>query len=396
MKILLVNDDVRLTGGAERSLHLTAELLKEKLGEGNVRLYGGNTGETLASYLGRFWNFRAQREFSAVLQEFQPDLVHFNNITRVLSPAVVRVAKKFGIPTVMTVRDPHLVCGTSWGVTLEGALCRGFSPTCLLRCRREDSSLPFAAVKFFKLLWQRKLLQNQIDHFIVPSKDLFTLVKREFHLPEERCHYLPNFVDSEWLRQERSAEKGRILFVGRLTAAKGPGRALEAFRVYLSGQETGEEVTARLIFIGRGPEERKLRELVLEYGLSSRVEFLGACSKEEVMDEMSRATCLITPSMWLENHPRTVLEALSMGLPVIAPRRGGFKDLLEGSNLLVDDESAESYALKLEEVLSGKNMGSSGEVLSDFAPEKHLGELLGVYEGVVGVELPLSTRRHSL
>lgn len=78
-----------------------------------------------------------------------------------------------------------------------------------------------------------------------------------------------------------------------------------------------------LSFVGEGPLEDEVRRLVLERGLESRVDFLGA--RDDVAEILARSQIFILPSNW-EGFPLTILEAMRAGLPVVASDVGGVRE----------------------------------------------------------------------
>ncbi|WP_123538113.1 glycosyltransferase family 4 protein [Halosimplex salinum] len=103
-----------------------------------------------------------------------------------------------------------------------------------------------------------------------------------------------------------------ILFVGRLVDGKRPTDALRAFeRVY------ERHPAARLTFCGDGPLRDQLEREVDECGLDGAVRFLGHVSYDDMPSVYRAADVLVLPSE-SEGFPRTVLEALASGTPVVA------------------------------------------------------------------------------
>lgn len=97
-----------------------------------------------------------------------------------------------------------------------------------------------------------------------------------------------------------------------------------------------------------------------ELGLSGRVRFLGVVDKAEVLDRWS---ALLSPSVSPEAGPLGVLEAMAVGLPVIATDHGGSSDYLrEGRGLLVPPRDAAALAEAI------------GEIVSDGERRRQLGE----------------------
>ncbi len=127
----------------------------------------------------------------------------------------------------------------------------------------------------------------------------------------------------EW---DAAAERPTLAFAGRLTAPKDLGVALAAVAAC-------DGVTLRLA--GEGDERAALEARAAELGLDSRVEFLGALGRDEVLALFRGADAAILSSAW-ENFPHTVVEALAVGTPVIATAVGGVPEIVrDGENGLL-------------------------------------------------------------
>ncbi len=127
-------------------------------------------------------------------------------------------------------------------------------------------------------------------------------------IPEERIHVIPNFVNIERLQSlAKGVEGGHaydLLYVGGLVEAKGLDQLVRDL----------SELEMSLAIIGKGPLREKLEELAK--GLGVRVHFLGALPREKVIRAYLSARAVILPSR-SEGFPTVVLEALSLGRPVI-------------------------------------------------------------------------------
>ncbi len=122
----------------------------------------------------------------------------------------------------------------------------------------------------------------------------------------------------------------RFLFVGRLTRLKGLDTALHALG-YLKGREWTLDV------IGDGPQRAELEALTAELGLKEHVTFHGFRDDVEVW--MARSGCLLFPSHQ-EGMGLVVLEALSIGLPVLASDLEPLRPLASGPLLPPGDTIA--------------------------------------------------------
>jgi glycosyltransferase involved in cell wall biosynthesis len=83
--------------------------------------------------------------------------------------------------------------------------------------------------------------------------------------------------------------------------------------------------TVKFKLAGDGPELQKLQALVKEYGLSERFEFTGFISN---LDSFYSGLDLYINTSFHEGIPMSVLEAMAQGLPVVAPKVGGFPEII--------------------------------------------------------------------
>jgi glycosyltransferase involved in cell wall biosynthesis len=119
----------------------------------------------------------------------------------------------------------------------------------------------------------------------------------------------------------RERERGRLLFVGRLTQAKGVDVALQACAML------GKDGAAvRLDVAGEGPERERLEELAKRLGVAAK--FHGGVPFEEVLGLYEAADILVLPSR-TEGWPKVLVEAMAFGVPCVATG-GGLNDWMVG------------------------------------------------------------------
>jgi glycosyltransferase involved in cell wall biosynthesis len=126
-----------------------------------------------------------------------------------------------------------------------------------------------------------------------------------------------------------AASPPTFVFVGRLVDWKAVDILLDAFRL------AAARAPMRLLIIGDGDERGSLERLAKELGIlatsrehSGGVFFAGWLSQQHCADELQRADCLVLPSV-RESGGAVVLEAMSLGKPVIATRWGGPADYMD-------------------------------------------------------------------
>ena len=118
-----------------------------------------------------------------------------------------------------------------------------------------------------------------------------------------------------------------IICVGRLSPEKGQAGLLRAF-----AKLRAKHPELRLRLVGDGPDRASLEALAKELGLSDAVMFAGRLPEEDTLAEIARADLLVLPS-FMEGLPIVLMEAMAVGVPVIASRVAGIPELVE------DDET---------------------------------------------------------
>ncbi len=158
---------------------------------------------------------------------------------------------------------------------------------------------------------------------------------------EAKLRILPNGVE------ERTARTGGgkyLLFVGRLIPLKALDALIAALRA-LPPIET--------IIIGDGPERERLQRLSADLP----VRWLGQVPHDDVIRIMSDAMCLLLPSR-TEVFPNVIMEAMSLGVPVVASRVGGVPTLVEsGANgILISPADAAELAHAIRTLVENEAM----------------------------------------
>lgn len=131
-----------------------------------------------------------------------------------------------------------------------------------------------------------------------------------------------------------------LLSIGNLVPLKGHEYILRAL-VKLPDE--------KLVIIGSGPLEARLKKLAQQLNLADRVTFLPNIPHDELPDFYRKAKCTILMSS-MEGMPNVILESLASGTPVIATNVGGIAEVVTKDNgLLIAERTAEALtgALKI-------------------------------------------------
>lgn len=321
VRILLVHNEYVNKGGEDVVLANEAELLS---GRGHdVRLATVSNKEirgalaqlktalyTASSPFGSGW----MRER---LDEGRPDVVHVHNFFPLLSPSIYAACNERGVPVVQTLHNYRTICSN--GMLLRNdhpcELCVTGSPYQGVRhrCYRGSvvASLPLARMidKHRKAgTWQRR-----VDRFIA----LTEFARSRFlaaGFPAEKVVAKPNFVADPGEPEVPAGTAEHVLFVGRLAAEKGIATLLRAW----------EGLDIPLVVAGDGP-----MRAAVEASPSPHVKAIGWRSGPEIAAEMGRCRFMVMPSEWYEGFPMTLVEAFSLGRPVLVSRLGSMAEVIE-------------------------------------------------------------------
>jgi len=187
----------------------------------------------------------------------------------------------------------------------------------------------------------RDLELGRATRLITPSQALRNLAIT-WGVPEEKLVVIPNPVsaptvdDRETLRERHGLSGRTLVFAGRLVPQKALDVAFEAVRA---------NPDVSLIIAGDGPWRERLQRNAAALSLNGQARFLGPQPRQTVFELLHAADAALLPSSW-ENSPHVVVEALSVGTPVIATDAGGVKEILrdEENGLLVPINDADALA----------------------------------------------------
>ena len=135
---------------------------------------------------------------------------------------------------------------------------------------------------------------------------------------------------------------------------------------------------------GEGPEEARLKERVVRYGLNQRVFLLGKIPEEKLISSFRAADCFVLPTRTLECFGLIILESYACGIPVIGMPVGSIPEVMgeKFSNWLASENTAEALAQKMRDFLVG-NLEANSMELSQRALEFSFSHLAPFHEEVL-------------
>ena len=151
----------------------------------------------LAAFTRPFGDGEVRKKFTALLDDFKPNVVHLNNIHTQLSPVIAEIAHNRGIRVVWTLHDTKLVC-PCYTCTRDGKWCGECfdEKKAVIKHKCMPGNILGAIIGWREILkWNKDRLQVCTDIFLSPSQFLAdTMVKGGYSA--EKMHVLCNFIDS--------------------------------------------------------------------------------------------------------------------------------------------------------------------------------------------------------
>ena len=291
--------------------------------------------------------------FNDIVRREKPDIIHFNHTLHLSTTLLGRTAD-MGIPFLATLHDYFYLCPKIKYVLFPGRLCRYKRPgvACALCIRQHwrltgllarldacSGSLLSRIVsrvgKARLVRWlPENLAKDMVDmagrldvttaqlaksRVITCPSPMVQDVVSPFIRDTGKVLYINNCVDGRLFKETHhsNARDGRATwfgFAGSLIPEKGIHLLLAAFRAL-------KVPSARLLVYGLpGPDRDFQGQLERQMAQDERISFKGAYSHNHIADVLARMDVLIIPSLWRENSPLILHEALRAGIRVLVPR----------------------------------------------------------------------------
>lgn len=386
MVILLIHNHYKKSGGEDVVVESEKKLLEEHghtvdLMEADNAEIAGFTGIARTA-VGTIYSPTAKALVATRIAAFRPDVVHVHNFFPLFSPSIYYACREAGIPVAQTVHNYRLIC-PGGQLLRDGRVCEDCVgrkvpwPGVLHACYR-GSRAGSAAVA--AMLATHRFLgtwESSVDAFIALT-DFSRDKLIEGGLPAEKTAVKPNFVADPGGAGDGSG--GFALFVGRLSLEKGIATLFSAWE--------RANCAIPLKVAGDGP----LVDEVARRAAGGRIECLGAQPREKIQALMREAAFLVFPSVWYEGLPMVIVEAFSVGLPVIASNLGSMASLIEHgrTGLHFRPGDAEDLAAKIEwaaghpEEMARMRGEARAEYLAKYTPERNYQMLMEIYDRVTG------------
>ncbi|MBI5263586.1 MAG: glycosyltransferase family 4 protein [Bradyrhizobium sp.] len=334
-------------------------------------------GDKIRSAISLVHSREAVARIRRLLEDEKPDVLHCHNIYHQLTPSIITVASRIGVPVVLTLHDYKPVCPVYTQLS-NGKVCTKcadgrFESLLMQRCA--DGSLARSA-----LLWAEARYHalagsyHRVSKFIAPSLFMREAVVRRFGA--DKVVHIPNGIDASRI-QVATHDQGYVLYLGRLSREKGVETLLTT--------HAASEPPWRLVIAGTGP---LLEEAQRKF---PSAEFRGHLAGIELEAAIRGAALIVVPSEWHENSPISILEAMAYGKPIVASRIGGIPELVrEGkTGLLFEPGNVSQLSHNIRTLLGNRALrelfGRNARqiVEAEHSLQAHGSALLALYDEIV-------------
>ncbi|MBN1792897.1 glycosyltransferase family 4 protein [Candidatus Woesearchaeota archaeon] len=372
-RVLLIHDQYVSRGGEDSMFLMEKDLLERKGHE--VIVYSRDNKETerynwiqiLLFPFNTLFSVKTYLDIRRLIKYRLPDIVYFHNTFPLISPSAYFACK--GVPTIQRLPNFRLICPKAY-LFRNNKICE----LCLehnnpfigvkYKCYRNSKILTFLVALMLKL--HDKTYKNRIDCFLPNSQ----IVKDKFiqaGYDEKKLVVKPNFTEGDL---EPTFKKGKFaIYVGRLSVEKGIHTLVAAWK----GIDFPLEV------YGAGP----LKSLLMGH---KNIIYKGPKPNDECLKRIRKAKFMIFSSEWNETFGISMIEAFSVGTPVLASRIGNMKYVIkdgvsgkffEPGN--IDDlKQKVLFMIRHDTVLMGKN--AYKDYLDKYTPDVNYDNLITAFE----------------
>lgn len=353
MKVLLVNKFHYKKGGSETYYFTLAEALKARghevaffsmkdaehnlpCGEEQYFVSNASVNGAVKSRINMVMNIAYSKEaywnMMRLLRNEKPDLVILNNIHRQLTLSVIDAIKDFDLrlPIFWTMHDFAVACPAYTMLDGDGKICEkcmdgNFGHCVENRCIK-GSRLMGMLAKHEANFIRGKGLYDKVDLYICPSEFIMRMLQKA-GFTKRKMVLMRNPLPLDTQYGLSSGEGDYLLYFGRLSREKGVRTLIDA----------AIKADCKLKILGTGPLERELKDYVERAG-ADKITFWGFQTGQALVDHIDGSRCVVVPSVWYENGPYNVMEAMALGKPLIVSNYGGLPELVEdGRNGYVYD-----------------------------------------------------------
>ena len=320
---------------------------------------------------------KMEEMLNSILKKNSFDIIHVCHPMR--TGTIIKVAKNFNIPVILTLTDFWLMCPRGIASTPQGILCNGSTDgnDCITEC--------------YGQIWSEKIQQrfdeatrvfSLVNRVVFPTTFLKNMFFRKMFSGKSDLIRFGNDYRYVRFNTKQYSEKSDIVlgFLSSLLPHKGTHILVDAFI------HTNQRNIILKIF-GDPMSDPKYFEQLEKQSENHRIEFMGRYNNEDMEEILQKVDLVILPSLWWENTPLVMLRALAHKVPVIVSDFPGMTEVVnDGVNGFVF-KPGDCNDLKNILINIGKNPLLLNEIKKNITYSKRIEEEAFEYECIYSEEL---------
>lgn len=363
--ILIVHNYYQIPGGEDSVVENEKKMMEEKghkvilYSRNNLEINNMSMIKKVAFPIITFFNPVTYIDIRKIIKKEKVDIVHVHNTLNLISPAVYYSALVCKVPIVQTIHNFRMICPGALlyrdGKVCEECIEYGVKRAIKYKCYRNSRLQTIACIINSKISSLNKIYQK-IKYICLTdfNKQKLMIVK---DISSEQVFVKPNFIENKEEIIAYKDRKNQFVYAGRLDKTKGIEVLLKSWNKMGKG-------APKLIICGTGPMIEWCKQFISQNDLET-IELKGYVSNEETKRIIAKSKALILPTQLYEGFPMTIVEAYSVGTPVITSDIGNTKNLIENGktgylfnpksemdlnravNLINKNDSMQDYILRI-------------------------------------------------
>jgi glycosyltransferase involved in cell wall biosynthesis len=329
-----------------------------------------------------FYRPATARYLRALIGAHRAEVVHFHNLME-LGANLIPTAKQAGAKVVVTLHDAWGFCFKGLALRNDGSICPNAQECAICHPWVRPESGPLVPMRLRRdyVAW----CLEQADLLIAPSTYLAGVYQAAGI--STRIERLSYGIDLAAVPAEEKPSAPHVRFV--CFAYMGEHKGIPVLLDAAERLANDRTIAGRwsLTIAGPGHLAEKLKADISAGRFAGAVKYLGQLPRQDAIELMNASDVLVLASVWPENEPVTLLEAIASGTAQLASRIGGIPDLVvDGkSGLLFEPGDADDLAAKLrlyiaEPALAARHGAWNRDRRHDFDERRTLDRLQQLYD----------------
>lgn len=379
--ILIVHNYYQIPGGEDTVVANEKKMLEEHghkvilYSRNNVELKQMSKFQKLFLPISTIFNPRTYKEIKRLIKSEDIEIVHVHNTLNLISPAVYYAARAMKVPVVQTVHNFRLLCP---GATFyrDGHICED----CVehgLKCALKHSCYRGSKIQTFACVistWFHRMtgIYGKINYICLTEFNKSKLSEMK-QIKPKKVFVKPNFVESNCSFIPEESRENQFVFAGRLDKLKGIDILFKAWK------RMGD-TAPKLVVCGTGPMDEWCKEFVRKKQVN--IELRGFVPNIEVQKLIANSRALVLPTQWYEGFPMSIVEAFSVGTPVVCSDLGNAGSIVEEgvTGCKFKPDSADDL-VSASMRCSGMCESTYREYQKKYTVEKNYDKLIEIYSG---------------